>query len=343
MRVNALYAVCFLLLIPLFAHAQYQFVGLPGVENTVSMLISPENPEPGDTITFTLRSPVLDLRKSSVVWYVQGKDAAAGEGLTELKVEAGKLGEVIEVDANVSTEGITSIVKARVIPTEVEIIYDSNAYVPPFFRGRSLPAMGTQMRMQAVARFVNTDDTQIPDSDITYTWTRNGRTIPNASGKGINSVRIGSPISHEATTISVHASAEGGFEGQASITINGPQPVLLLYEDHPLFGLMLHEALKPKNISTEREMTIAALPLYSRVRSPNDPALRYNWVVNGSPVVSTTTVSQLTLGGREGGEAQIELTLDDDRNVFYTTSAAWNILFSPRAVAQPEGNLLPTH
>jgi len=232
---------------------------------------------------------------------------------------------------------------ATIIPTEVDLLYDSTSYTPPFYLGRALPSMGSQLRMQALARFKKNDGTLVKDADIVYSWTKNGIDIPRASGAGKNSVIIASPIMYGADRIVVKAEANGGFAGSASVVIPSTKPLLVLYEDNPLYGYMYHQALAAQSLSQDAEMTIAATPFFARPRSPNDSALQYEWRVNDQSVHATSTPSEITLGAKGGGLARVALDLNDDGNIFFNATGAWTILFSPHAQssAPGEGNLLP--
>jgi len=74
---------------PLFVFAQ----GLPGINNPVSIIMSPTNPSPGDTITLTAESSSFDVNSSLLVWKVNGTVTSSGTGDKTISVSAGALGK----------------------------------------------------------------------------------------------------------------------------------------------------------------------------------------------------------------------------------------------------------
>ena len=331
-------------LLPTFASAQYQLFGLPGVERTAIMTFTPDHPSPGDTIHLTVASPVIDVSNATIAWYLNGKAVASGAGLTETDITASKLGEQMLVEVDVSNENVNAVATATIIPTEVDLLFDSVVYTPPFYFGRALPAMGSRLRLQALARFKKSDGTFVADKDITFTWTKNGARVPHASGKGFSSLEVEGPIANSLANILVKATADGGFEGGANVQVASAKPFLMLYEDNPLYGYLYNRAIEPKSFSTQDEMTIAAVPFFAIASNPNDPTLRYDWTVNDTHVDATSTVrNEITLGAKEGGLAKIGVDVTSDSDIFFTLSGKWQFLFSPTSVktAQPGTNLLP--
>ena len=335
----------FSVILPSLASAQYQLFGLPGVEKSALMTFTPDHPSPGDTIHFTVTSPVIDLTGATIVWYLNGKAVTTGVGMTETDIPAAKLGEQMLIEVDVSNENVSAAATATIIPTEVDLLYDSSVFTPPFYLGRALPAMGSRLQLQALARFKKSDGTFIADQDIKFTWMKGGIRIPHASGNGLDSLVIPGPIANDDADVTVEASADGGFEGSASVRIPSARPFLMLYEDNSLYGYLYNNALDVKSLSTQDEMTIAAVPFYANASNSNDPSLHYDWTVNDVSVAATSSIkNEITLGAKEGGLARVEVEVNNDIDLFFTLAGKWQILFSPGTVVgkvSPGTNLLP--
>ena len=113
-------AVLFFLAYAPFASAQ---LSLTGLERPLSLTMTPEYPVPGENVHLTVQSYGLDLNRSIVVWYENGKEIARGIGVTTATIIAGKLGSrtTIEVVAE-DDAGLVGSAQATIRPTEVDLL-----------------------------------------------------------------------------------------------------------------------------------------------------------------------------------------------------------------------------
>lgn len=328
----ALFFLAFLLVAP-FAHAQSDtlFVS-PDPDATVSLTMAPKSPAPGDTVRLSVvGGSRVDLQNSTITWYQNGKNISKGVGITSIDIKAGVLGTKLDIGVQVdSPDGGSAASSISIIPTHIDLLVDSDSYTPPFYRGRALPSAGTQMRMQALVYFKRTDGSFVPPSSIVYTWSENGQIIGKVSGKGRQTVTLPSPVLYGTSVITVDAvSSDGLFSGSASVRLSSVEPVLALYENHPLFGLMYHQAMGEKTSIPDSETTFAAVPYFADIKNPNDSRLRYNWIVNGKSVpADTARPSEITINAdKSSGEASISLSLSHSTNFFMNPKGVWNVAF----------------
>ena len=318
---------CAVVFFALPVYAQFDFGG-----SNVSLTISPEHPAPGSPVRVTAASVLLDLPSSDITWFVNGTRVAGGGGLASTDVVAGALGTATEVSvAVVGSGGQTATATARIVPVEIDLLWESDSYVPPFYRGRALPSAGTNLRLEAVPRFQNPDGSFVAASDIIFTWRRDGRVVQSASGRGKSRVLIAGPALFGRDTISVDAvSADGTLSGSASVSVPETEPVLDLYKDHPLFGIMYHQALAGRATIPEIEMSFAAVPYFAQSKSANDADFTYAWQVNGRGVTSDSArPSEITINAQNSsGLALIELALSHATNFFMSSLGSWGITLS---------------
>lgn len=281
-----------------------------------------------------LESSLVDLDTARVVWYIDGKRQTTEA--TQVPITVGELGSHTLVSAQVTTSG-ESIISAEttISPTSIDLLYDTDSYTPPFYRGRALPSAGSHVFVQAFVHFVE-NGKEVQAANIIYTWKRNGQVLLGASGRGKSTLATDAPYLYGTDTITLSAaSADGTFTGERTIRIPSVEPVIRLYEDHPLFGLRLDQALGTTTNISEREMTFAAIPFYATITSPGDRALSYTWRVNGAAVDTGTNLPyELTLGGDQGGAARLSLSLSHSSNIFFGADAAWMIRFGSAATGQ---------
>lgn len=324
MRRLALAAFVFML--PLMAHAQY---ALPGFQGAVRISIDPLHPSPDARVRLTLESSLVDIDASTVTWRIGGK-IVQGSGKT-LITQTGELGSKLSISAEVRTpEGSLISAQTDILPTAIDLLYESDSYTPPFYGGRALPSAGSSVRLHAITHFVKSDGSTVASRDIEYTWKRNDRVLSSQSGLGRASITVDAPHLFGTDSISVEAvSKDGTYAGSASVTIPSVEPVLRLYLDHPLYGLRLDQAVASTTVITDREMTFAVIPYFVTARSPLDPGLLYDWLVDSRPIDSAAdTRNELTLGAPDGGEAHLAVSLSHVTNIFLSAQESWSIFFT---------------
>ncbi|MCR4325714.1 MAG: hypothetical protein NUV59_02810 [Patescibacteria group bacterium] len=294
--------------------------------------MTPVHPEPNDLVRLTVHSPLLDISNNNIVWNAGGKVIAQGIGTDSADITAGALGSRTDVTVQATAlDGSALSATVQVVPTKIDLLFDSDSYVPPFYRGRALPSTGTSIFLEARPHFLRPDGSSLTDADIAYTWRRNGQVLASVSGRGKSRVAIPSPVLYSTDEISVEAiSDDESFSGKASETIAAADPFVYLYEDSPLYGVLYNNALGASAQINESETTLSAIPYFASVRSPADPLFRYAWRVNGTPVnADSTAPNELTLSGDpQNYEARIELALTHARNLFLDAHGEWNITLS---------------
>lgn len=315
-----------------FAHAQFI---LPGVENALSISTTPAHPAPGDSVHLEARSALYDLSQSALTWRVNGKTFTAGEGVTSADIVAGSLGSEIDVSVDaVALDGAESFAEIAIIPTEVDLLFDSDSYVPPFYRGRALPSAGTHLHLEALPHLRVQGGKDLPASELTYTWRRNDEVLGSVSGKGKSSVTIAAPVLFATDVISVEVrSSNGVLSGEAQVQIPSLEPTLALYEDHPLYGILYNRALGAHTDIPDTEMTFAAIPYFAQSSGAQDHSLQYAWMVNETAIkADSTRPNELTINAtNSNGEAELALELTHLTNVFLQAAGSWGITLSSRS------------
>ncbi|MEK7156239.1 MAG: hypothetical protein AAB790_00320 [Patescibacteria group bacterium] len=321
-------AVCVFSLSALPAYAQF---GLNDPGNALSIQFSPATPGPGDTVTVSVQSSLLDIRDSDILWEVGGKKIAQGKGVASAPVTAGALGEATTVAVTVAAQdGMSATAEAVIIPTELDLLVDSDSYTPPFYRGAPRPSAGTTLRLQTFPRFKR-GGVMIPAEQLIYTWRRNGEVLGSISGRGKAAAVI--PVEHlfGTDTISVEArSADDRLAHVSSVSVTIQEPTLELYEDHPLYGVLYHRALPNSASLAGSEATFAAIPYFAQARNIYDPALQFDWRVNSTDIpANLKNPGELTINAENSsGIAFIELAVTHATNFFFDAKGTWNVTFS---------------
>lgn len=297
----------------------------------LTLTLSPENPAPGEAVRLFVQSYTIDLDRSTITWSANGAPFAQGVGLKETSIVAGPSGAATHLRVQASDpDGNTGLAEAMIQPSEIDILWSTDSYVPPFHHGRALAGTNARIRAYAFVNFARAGGTRIPESDIIYMWSRNGTAIASVSGRGKSSVSFPGPAPLRSDTITVEAeAADKSVSARASATIPAAEPILALYENHPLFGILFHRAIVGDVNTDEHEEKVTAIPYFAHIASPSDPSLSYEWRVNDIPIASDSEEPEtLTITADEyTGPADIELSLTNAADIFMRAIGSWRIVF----------------
>lgn len=331
-----IFALCLMGVFAGSAHAQ---LGLPGATNALTISFSPADPQPQGTVDLQVQSSIFDIGESAIVWRINGKTTVQGKGASSASASAGALGSETLVEVSVTAQdGTMASARTTIIPTELDLLIDADSYVPPFYRGRPRPSAGTNLRVQALPHFKRAG-TFLSASALTYTWRRNGDLLGSLSGRGKSSAII--PVEHlyGSDTISVEVRSDDGLLSHtASLSLAATEPIIELYEDHPLYGVLYNRALPASAFVNETEMTFVAVPFFVQAKSLYDPALSFSWRVNTANIPpNLTDPNKITINAKNSsGIALVELGLTHASNYYLDVKDAWNITFSSEAGANDQ-------
>ncbi len=319
-RQMMMYGVFMWAMLTVLAHAQ----AIDGGD--VSLTVSPKYPRPGDSVHITVDSVTDGAGSGTVTWVVNGKKSANTS--RAIDVTAGPLGSETAVDAVVDGVGRASTV---IRPTELDLLWESDSYVPQAFRGRALPSAGSMLHLEAIPRFKRPDGHLVPLQDIIFTWRKGVSVLQSVSGVGKSSAIIPSPVLFGSDTISVEAhTTDGTLATESSVRIASKEPYIVLYQDDPLLGVTYYRAIGAQEDAHDVEMSLVAVPYYL-ASDPRDASLQYDWTLNGAQVpFNRSQPNRLTIGaeGAKTHEAQVRVSLTSSANMFLNSSGAGTILFS---------------
>ena len=314
-----------------YAQTDLSGLGLSGLSSDVTITASPENPTPRSVVTISVSSSLFDLTHSSITIRANNVIVSQGVGETSATITTGSIGSPTNISVNlIAPDGTQASNHITIIPTEVDLLLDSDSYVPPFYHGRALPSAGTHIRAVALPYFKQSNGSFISSANIIYIWKEGGQVLGSVSGKGKSSVFLPAPPLFGTTVVEVDAqSVDGNFSGSASELVSAAAPRLLLYVDDPLFGIMYYNTIQAQTTLNVAQTTFAAVPYFAQAISPNDQHLRYTWRLNGVSIpVSSVDQSEITINAKNSnGSAALGLSLDHTTNIFLNATGSWNITF----------------
>ena len=303
------FLVFFVFFVPLISLAQ----SIPGVENPVSIVMSPTNPGPGDTVTLSAQSSSFDVDSALLVWTKNGAVISEGTGDKVLTLSAGVLGTKTTITLSAQAPGLGTFTDSVTInPALVNLIWEANTSVPPFYEGKALLGWGATYRVVAVPQ-VYENGVAVNPAHLVYTWSKDFSVDANASGYGknvyaddgsVNYIRGGDTVSLTAATTDGSATAAG------SITVSPVTPSILIYEQSPLYGIMYNQSLAAATLDGD-SITLRAEPFFFSNLSSAISSLV--WDMNGSAISGFAGNPSLTLvrQDKNAGTSVVEANLNN--------------------------------
>ncbi len=319
-----LFFSCFFFLLP-------QLAGAQNYQQKIQISAFPATPQPGQQVTLTAESFVASLRKAPIIWTVNGVQVDKGVGKTSIRITAGALGtsQTVRVSAETSEQGVVTD-QLTLSPAAVALIWEGDTYTPPLYKGRSLYSPQSTVRVAAVPQIMKAGKI-LPPKGLVYTWKKDGKVIPEASGYGKDSYSFSAGFLTRPIRIDVEvAPTDQSVVARNNSTLTPRVPLVLVYEQDPALGLVRENSLETSYSLKNKEITLAAIPYFFTARSTDDPFLTYNWRMNGQSIPGNSNhPSFITLrqDGAVSGQGIISLEIAHKNYVLQDNTTSFSIYF----------------
>ena len=299
-----------------------------------SVEASPESPKSFETITLSLRSFTVDLNRSVVSWAVNGKTALSGIGKTSFSFQTAKAGTSYTIDISVKDSGLGVLTKRLSFRVgEVDLLWEAtDSYVPPFYKGKALPASQGSIKLVAVPNLFSGSKKLSPD-ELVYRWKRNDkyRELTAQSGYGKKSVLIRGDLIKSGESIEVEASSlNNGSAGQGRASFSYENPLIVFYEDRPAEGVGYNRAISGEFNLPNKESTILAVPYFFSAKARESKTISYSWRVGNKDISGTDgNKSFITLReeGSGSGSENVSVSINHVSRVLQEAAAGFGVNF----------------
>lgn len=168
----------------------------------------------------------------------------------------------------------------------VDLLWQGDGYVPPFYQGRTLWSKQTKIALVAIPNGLGNS------ANLNYKWTKTGTVLGNASGIGRSSLLFIDNILSKPQLFKVEIiDGDEIVVASASIKVSPNSPSLLVYEDNPLYGFMFHKEVKGAYQMKEKEATFAAFPFFFGIQDRAESAVEYGWRANAGETEARSSVT----------------------------------------------------
>lgn len=306
MQRNIFYFILLLLSIPLGVSAQIGS-GLPGGSTTIRT--EPRYPTPGSEVRLIVTSYEGDETSALITWFENGKLLEQGRGLTEVTIITPDAGKRTSIVANLELTNGKKVAGEYILsPASVSIIPQADTYVPPFYKGKAIPTIGSDTYLIAIPEFFNSDGS-ITDPDIlSYEWWSDGGELENST-RAV--AKLKNPIFIRPIRVLVTVKGPNNQTARNDIVIPPRRPSIVLYNYNPIFGIWYNNAIPPSFSIGNSEVEVHAEPYFFAKKMVS--SLSYDWGLPGNVAPFRSSNNSLVLRPEEGasGTSVITLTAHD--------------------------------
>lgn len=279
--------------------AQYTENITPGVE----LVVSPQHPEPGETVHITLSDYSINTNGATFSWFIDGSEVVAARNQRKITLQAGDIGTETKVD-QVTTlpSGATIRTSSTITPLRIDMLIEGDTLAPLFYKGRTIPATGSSVRVTAIP-FTHES---LPATSYAYSWKVNGKVVAGGAQLGKNSIDFDTSFGKNIPVSVDIYDTSGNIVGSESTNVTLADPELLFYEVNPLRGLSEH-AITNTFFFLGEEMQVRAEPYFiDRSLINENPYIE--WELNNRDIENPSVDPQEITLRRQGNTGSFTLS-----------------------------------
>jgi hypothetical protein len=317
--------------VPFVATTEAQ--AIPSWASSIILTPSSNAPSPGQSLTIKAESYTTDLNSSTVIWTVGEKEQERGIGRTQIAVTAPDLGKTLTVRvAVISSDGQTLRNTLVLGSGDIDLILESNGYVPPFFMGKLSPVYQNVTRVIALPHLANTSGREYDPASLIYQWKKDSTVLQSDSGYGKNILTVAGDIIPRSYMISVTVtSRDGQARAEKYIAISPTEPFILFYQVDPQYGTLYNKARRGTlALGSTKEVSILGVPFGFDKLMTGSGNLNFAWLVNGNVNENLSESESVTLRAPAdtAGVAAVELHINNTDKILQGSSNGFTALFS---------------
>lgn len=264
------------------------------ISGGISLILTPNTPDPNQLVTARLESSTIDIDSSSITWSQNGSVLRKGTGLKTFSFTTGNIGTSITISATITSDkGIFR--KTAVLEIgSVDLLWQGSGYTPPFYKGRTLWGNQTSLKLLAIPNVKNTSG-----SNLVYQWSLDDKILGDSSGSDKNNLIFSDSILGLPRTVSVGIYKNGELSAKNTLVLRPIQPSVNVYENSGLYGIRFENQLRENIVLGEGEKSFTAFPMFFSF-SRLSGSIKYLWQSTGGADQTTNTVTYKTPIGVSG-------------------------------------------
>ncbi|MFZ2253153.1 MAG: hypothetical protein WAW13_03200 [Minisyncoccia bacterium] len=297
---------------------------IPGQSTGLTLVAEPSYPAPHTETIISIDDYSINTVGSTISWFINNVEQTKNINERSIKITTGDLGKSTNVRVALSRAGGSVLTTSlSLTPSQVDIILESDTYIPQFYKGRALPTRDSMMRATAVVH----DGKATPDSSYVYQWSLDSTVLMGGQTKGKRTIDIQMPHYDNLDLFVEVYTSTGELIGRGAVLLLAVEPELHFYENSPLRGLSERELSSPFRLIGE-EATIYGEPYF--IDSPmreNDAT--FTWMIDYEPVPHDSSLpNALTLRKVGGaGKAEIDFSVVTRGGIPQFVQKAFQLIF----------------
>jgi hypothetical protein len=296
-----------------------------------TLVLTPQNPAPHDTVVVTLSSFSFDVNVAMITWSVGSKVILSGLGKKSISLPVGDVGQEIPLSVKaVAADGSSLTQSIRIAPQSVDLLYEGKeSYTPPFYEGRSLPSEGSVVSVVAMPT-ITEGGRKVTDSNLSYSWYVNDEYKAGSSGIAKNTFQTPLDYLRESTDVRVLVRSPQGYSAEKTISIYPHAVTPLFYAYDELLGTDFTKTFV-RRLELAKDITLSLVPFYLSTRNGLDTTALYSWYVDGLPVTpEEKTLLALRPKANAYGVRTLSVVLENTRRQLQKVEATLEIVFDTR-------------
>lgn len=304
-------SLAFFLVFALEARGQIKMPSMSNVSESVDIKTLPELPSANQDVSVRIESYSFDLNSSEIIWALNGVIKDKGVGKKDFDFKTGAIGTPSLIKILIKTKDGKNIEKSLIIrPSGVDIIWQADSFVPPFYKGKALYSYQSRITVIALPEFTNSTGVKINPENLIYKWSKDGTVLGGVSGYGKNKFSFTKLLISSPPEIEVEvSSADRETRASGRIMIEPVESKAVLYENNPLYGIIYEKAVVNDFKMGGSEITLAVAPYFFGLEELNGGKVKYNWSMNGQNITDKQDLRGVTFRNADGGSGSTRVSV----------------------------------
>ncbi|MEK7120822.1 MAG: hypothetical protein AAB840_01905, partial [Patescibacteria group bacterium] len=211
-------------------------------------------------------------------------------------------------------------------PANVDLLWEAHSYTPPFYKGKGLLSHESLVKIVASPDF--SESVGNDASNFVFTWKKDGTVLGSLSGRGKNTQIFRMPKLVRSMRVEVEVvDLSGANRAKGVLTLSSRNPLVLIYEKDPLFGVMFNEALSGNTTLSRSEISLVGYPYFFGDDNFASSKLLYSWMINRSSATSKTNEIVLRAPEKIIGTSNISMEVENAKEIMQSASSKIGIIF----------------
>jgi len=304
-------------------------IGSTGVQEQISFSVRPSVPRPNQLVTANITSYSSDLNRLQISWYLNGVLIKKEIGATKQEFQVGDIGQQTKLKIVIlKSDGTTLEKNYSFRPAEVDLIYESQTFTPPFYEGSAYYSKQASIKVSAMPQVLDKNGNYVNPNNISYSWYLDGSLIKDSSGYSKQTFSYTGPLLSKNFRVGVDISTiEDGSVANETISIIPKEPMVLFYEKSQTLGTLYNKIVTGDFNLTSAEIEFETVPFAFNKKSIFNQTVIYDWKLNGSKISSpnqnslvfrndSNSSGQATIGVNISNETMLQKANNSFRLIF---------------------------